>query len=250
MTPPPGGQDSWAWWTSVAVAVDHGLLEAERVNEEADQGPGVAGPQGGPHLRWRGVIAHDHHSPSWVSGPDWTFRNSSASQADGGQPGQLAELAGQVGLVVVAALGGQAGQGPARRPAGRPGAAACAGPGRTGSPGRRPWGSGRSRSAAGVAGSGGSSRPAGPVPRPGSVPPLRVSSRQASAMSGVTCWSRSAWSEQDLVEQREPGGPAVRLAEPLVQFPGHVPEHLGRRPRRSRPVHPRGGRAGPGRLAG
>ena len=71
---------------ALAVAVDHGLLEAERVDEEADQGPRVAGPQGGPHLRWRGVIAHDHYSPSWVPGPDWTFRNSSASQVDGGHP--------------------------------------------------------------------------------------------------------------------------------------------------------------------
>jgi hypothetical protein len=30
--------------------------------------------------------------------------------------------------------------------------------------------------------------------------------------------------EQDLVEQREPGGPGVCLAEPLVQFPGYGPE--------------------------
>jgi hypothetical protein len=37
----------------VPVAVDHGLLEAERVDQELDQRPGVARPQRGPDLRFR-----------------------------------------------------------------------------------------------------------------------------------------------------------------------------------------------------
>src|SRR5580693_858073 len=37
----------------VAVAVDHGLLEAERVDQEPDQRAGVAGAQGRPDLRVR-----------------------------------------------------------------------------------------------------------------------------------------------------------------------------------------------------
>ena len=46
-------------------------------------------------------------------------------------------------------------------------------------------------------------------------------------MSGATWLVQVGVVEQDLVEQREPGGPGVCLAEPLVQFPGHRPEYLG-----------------------
>jgi hypothetical protein len=61
MTPPPGGQ-------------------------EADQGPRVTCPKRGPDLgRWA-VICHASQSPPGSAALDWTFWNSPASQAAGGQP--------------------------------------------------------------------------------------------------------------------------------------------------------------------
>ena len=110
----------------VALAVDDGLLEAERVDQEPDQPAGVAGAQRGPDLRWWCLLVHANQASQRTAGGAWTFRNSSASHADGGQPGQVAELAGQVGLVVVAAVGGQVGQQQRRLlPSGAATAAAC-----------------------------------------------------------------------------------------------------------------------------
>src|SRR6266481_3612702 len=42
----------------VSLAIDGGLLEAERVDEEADEGPGVADPQRGPYLRCWSLVIH------------------------------------------------------------------------------------------------------------------------------------------------------------------------------------------------
>src|SRR3981081_4030568 len=60
----------------VALAVDDGLLEAERLDKEADEATGVAGAQRRPHLGWWSVISHDLESAATSVRAAWTFRNS------------------------------------------------------------------------------------------------------------------------------------------------------------------------------
>jgi hypothetical protein len=117
----------------VAVAVDHRLLEAERVDQEPDQGPGVVCPQGRPDLRlWRAFL-HDcaflrarcrpgryrarstQASPAAQS-PAWTFRNSSAihwlvQREDQGQEGgrQAPVASGRHAALPVAGVPGHVG---------------------------------------------------------------------------------------------------------------------------------------------
>jgi len=70
----------------VAVAVYDGLLEAERVDQEPDQRAGVAGAKRGPDLCWWCLLVHANKASSAPAGWAWTFRNSSASHVDGGNP--------------------------------------------------------------------------------------------------------------------------------------------------------------------
>src|ERR1019366_8073430 len=70
----------------VAVTVDDNLLEAKRVDEEPDEGPGVPGSQRRPHLRRGCLVCHATEPFSIARGSAWTFRNSSASHRRGGQP--------------------------------------------------------------------------------------------------------------------------------------------------------------------
>ena len=112
MTPPPSGQSSWAWCTTLValVGVHGGLLEAER-DEEVDHRRGVAGLEGAPHGGGGCVVAHAPQSGRLRCPPSWMFRRSSASHVVGGAAHHPPELAGQVALVGVTRSGGDLGEG-------------------------------------------------------------------------------------------------------------------------------------------
>jgi len=80
----------------VTVAVHDNLLEAERVDEKPDEGPGIPGPQRGPHLRWGCLVGHDTEHARTARGPAWTFRNSFGQPPRAAR--QRAEIPGQMGL--------------------------------------------------------------------------------------------------------------------------------------------------------
>src|SRR5215831_20953942 len=71
---------------AIPIPVDGGLLEAERVDEEANKGARVARAQRGPDLRCRCDVAHASDHATGPSAQAWRFRNSSASQRLGAAP--------------------------------------------------------------------------------------------------------------------------------------------------------------------
>ena len=114
MTPPPGGQDSWAWLTRspspyTTVSSKPNASTRKRIRARASRARSVGQTWGGGLLS----VMIASLPPGWPgAGLDVSelLRQPGRRRA----AGQRAELAGQVGLVVVAALGGQAGQaGPA-----------------------------------------------------------------------------------------------------------------------------------------
>src|SRR5262249_37816530 len=84
--PAPGGPGQLSGIHAFALAVPGGLLETERLDQEADQAAGVAGAERGPDLRWWCLVVHADQPGTASSGAAWTFRSSSATQTDGGQP--------------------------------------------------------------------------------------------------------------------------------------------------------------------
>src|SRR2546428_6620387 len=70
----------------LTLAVHGGLLEPERLDEEADERPCVAGPQRGPDLgRWSGV-SHGYQPAASSSAVAWMLRNSSARRRPARRP--------------------------------------------------------------------------------------------------------------------------------------------------------------------
>src|SRR5262249_39563862 len=76
---------------SVAVAVDDGLIEPERVDEELDEPTSVVRPERRPDLwcRWLMtgcVVCHASKPSSGTCPAAWKFRNARASQVVGADP--------------------------------------------------------------------------------------------------------------------------------------------------------------------
>src|SRR5262249_62320678 len=82
---------------AISLAVNDGLLEAERVDEEPDEGAAVARAEGGPHLRWR-CRCHAPIIPpvrrAWVG---WIGTPRPATGEEGGPPGDGTPGAGAPG---------------------------------------------------------------------------------------------------------------------------------------------------------
>ena len=131
--PPPSGQDSCGVVDDVALAVDGGLLEADDVDEEADQRAGVVRAQRGPYLGGRCLVGHDAQSRPAGGAGGLKISDLRGEPRARGEPGELDEVADEVRLVGVAAGRGHDG-------AVRPAAMQAGAPGRSGSPAPRPSG--------------------------------------------------------------------------------------------------------------
>src|ERR1022692_1996514 len=125
---------------AVAFAVDDGLLEAERIDQETDESPGIMGSKRGPHLRWRCLVGHDISLPPPLSG--WIGKIGTPEPATwcvSCQPSRGSPGPGEPGRSNRNWRQGP--PGPARGRT-RRGAAAVAWPGESGRPAPPPWASG------------------------------------------------------------------------------------------------------------
>ena len=261
---------------AVPVPVDHGLLEPERVDQEPDQRPGVARPQAWARPAAAGV------APAWLS-PSFRCSSGRARRVYQVRSSQAASVKarrrlGRFGTPRPAT--GSAGSPPARgtpapdapdrstrrpRPGQPAGTRAVGGEARFRPAGAWPGSKRMTRAAAfGVRPISARNRlvrwrPLQPVPAASAdtrtVPPARSSCCQAQPTSGATSGAASRHPatahqpEQDLVQDREPLGPAGRGPDPVAQFGadaaedgfgGHVESRRARRP---------AGRAAPARRA-